>query len=538
MSNYPVLNIELKPFYNGESTEYLDVVMIYKNCDYDVDTVIASMTSRITSIPTLYEKESLKVFDEKGEIDLKLDIITPPMGAPFGEFSNFKLSRKPIGNILVKYRTYTREVTSETKAGPLFDLRKQGNGLLGAGITFLVLAKDERIFDIEVSWNLENMPKDSIGVWSYGEGKANKLDVLEVLNFTYFAVGNINRYKDREDSNFSLYWLGDHKIDAISIGQKISKIYEKMSILFKDADLPYKIFIRKTPYDNIGGTAVYRSFVFEYSDYKIPAADEVQILIAHEMVHNWLNIYGDDWDISVYAEGTAEFYSIFLIHELGLITKEQLIEEINLRLFKYYTNKFNNLSGKDAMDIAWQEQSSQEIPYGRGLIYMMQIDKAIRDKSEGKEDLSVVTIKLLDLKDKKMKCDKYNLFEEVSNHSDFDAKSQFEDLMQGKLILPPCDYFGDYTLVKTIERKFELGMSDNSLRKIPRTVEGLIDKSNAQIAGLKEGDIIKEISSIQDAKEKNDVNINMTVIRDGNEIKISYLPRGEEVDCYKYVLKN
>ncbi|MEJ3719895.1 hypothetical protein WGM54_18010 [Paenibacillus polymyxa] len=67
--------------------------------------------------------------------------------------------------------------------------------------------------------------------------------------------------------------------------------------------------------------------------------------------------------------------------------------------------------------------------------------------------------------------------------------------------------------------------------------KGLIPSSNAELAGLKNGD---EILAFSDRNEIEDIatkSFKLKVKRGDKELNISYLPRGKEVRVYQYVKK-
>jgi S1-C subfamily serine protease len=108
-------------------------------------------------------------------------------------------------------------------------------------------------------------------------------------------------------------------------------------------------------------------------------------------------------------------------------------------------------------------------------------------------------------------------------------------MLSGRLIVPPSDAFGRCFERRAVPlRPFELGFDQDSLTDPPRIVSGLVPGSAAARAGLQNGDAILERVPLYDAQNEPDMTLTLEVRRDGEELEIEYLPRGEPVGGYQW----
>jgi hypothetical protein len=108
-------------------------------------------------------------------------------------------------------------------------------------------------------------------------------------------------------------------------------------------------------------------------------------------------------------------------------------------------------------------------------------------------------------------------------------------MMAGGLMLPQSDDFGPcFRRVVRKIRPFDLGFDNKSLVGAVKTISGLKPGSEADKAGLRDGD--KVTYGVALDAVQGDVNRTLTfnVSRDGKTFQITYLPRGEAVDAYQW----
>jgi hypothetical protein len=530
----PELKLALKPHTTNGAVDYIDVILTIGRPQVKQGGTLLRMALLIVSIPTpRYDGDAIKAHDTAGDLPLTQKDEPP---TPSGIYRQWLASRDTSGDVVVNFQAPMRAVSASTRPGPLFDLRAESSGLNGAGIAFLPLPHTEISYRIGVHWNLTGMPQGSRGVSSYGEGDIRITGKAEMLSDAYYAAGPLKSFPSEVSGNYAMYWLGEPSFDAQLVAENIYKFYSFVSKFFHDEGSSYRVFVRKNPYHGGGGTTLTRSFMFGYSDDKVPKPDELQGLLAHEIVHNWPAMEGEHGDTAWYSEGTAEYYSILLSHRASIYDLAKFQKEINQRASAYYTNPFVSLTNEQAAQKFWSDSRAQRIPYGRGFMYLARVDAEVRAKSGGKRSLDDLVLVMLD---RKRHGEKYGVpewLELVTKELGPEAKQEFEAMTRGELEVPAPNSFAPcLNPEKSDERSLEYGMDPKSLEGSDRKVQGLVPGSAAAQAGLQEGDIILESNRLAEVQDDPTVQLQLKVHRGDDVLTISYLPRGNVVPGYHWI---
>ncbi|MFD2137238.1 hypothetical protein ACFSLT_22510 [Novosphingobium resinovorum] len=111
----------------------------------------------------------------------------------------------------------------------------------------------------------------------------------------------------------------------------------------------------------------------------------------------------------------------------------------------------------------------------------------------------------------------------------------FEAMLKGGVVLPPSDTFGpQFRRIEKPLRRFDLGFDPASLLARPKIVKGIIPGSNAEAAGLREGDEILNTFSQDGLQGDQQAFLSLDVKRAGEELHLRYQPRGETVSAYQW----
>jgi hypothetical protein len=527
----PSLGVVLTPHAKDGAINRLDVRMHIPAPDVAAGGTLLRMPVNIVSTPTAaYDSNAITARDDKGLLQLSQVEEVP---TPTGTYRHWTVSRPTVGDVVVSYGTAPRAVDSTTRNGPLFDLRAQGGGLLGAGVYFFAVPPGEKPYKISLHWDLSQAPAGTRGIWSPGEGDRTLIGPAETLEFSYYAVGPVKSEPADGEDNFGLYWLVKPPFDIDRLSTSIHKLYGYMAHFFKDDDAPYRVFIRRNPYPGGGGTSLARSFMFAYGSDGSTIADGPQMLIAHEMAHNWPKLDGGEHaETAWYTEGTAEYYSAVLALRSGAIDLPKFLSIINDHAEGYYTNPHVSLTNKEAGALFWKDSRAQRVPYGRGFMYLAKVDADVRAKSGGKRSLDDLVLEVLQRqrKGEQVGLDEWAAL--VVRELGPQARRDFDDMVSGKLIVPPARAFGRcFTVAAENQRPFVLGFDEMRLG----VVKDLIAGSPAAAAGVHEGDTIVALTPVKEVREDSSKRMDLTLRRGEKELKVSYLPRGAPVPAWHWV---
>ncbi len=436
-ANLPKLSVTLTPFWEDDRVSAMKVHYIIEEPALGIGGQILKANLSTVTIPFCPVKDDVIVIkDEVGVLKTR----TETENENFVETKKWLVERDTAGDVSVAYQILPREVPEDYTSSPYFDFRSEQGGANGAGVTFLLFPPDGK-YNIDFKWDLSHLPDSCLGVWSLGEGHVQTELDANTLVFSYYAVGQIKAIKE---DRFAFYWLSDPTFDLRDAAQTILKLYQYMAEFFKDEDSPYKVFVRKDPFEKSqGGTALKNSYMFGYSETSTPTVKELINLFSHEMVHNWPHLNHEQYGITTwYNEGTAEYYSVVLPYRAGIMSLEETRDQIQTRSDKYYGNPFRDLSSAEAAKIYWEDRRAQRIPYGRGFFYLANVDAKLRQASQGKRRVDDLVLEILQRTKNIEQPDNQDWLDLVCKALGEGALKDFEAMRDGELIIPHPACFG------------------------------------------------------------------------------------------------
>ncbi|TNE66592.1 MAG: hypothetical protein EP335_03260 [Alphaproteobacteria bacterium] len=524
----PPLAVTLAPHATGQTIDRLDVTMKLPAPDVRAGGKLLRMPTTIVSTPTArYGSNDLSVSDDKGPLVLT-EVDENP--TPTGVYRHWTVDRDTVGDVTVKFGTAPRYVDASTRNGPLFDLRQQGDGLMGAGVYFYALPATETPYTLKMHWDMSDAPEGTRGIWSLGEGDQTTVAPAEVLAFSYYAVGPV-KSEPQTQGDFGFYWLSEPPFDAKKTADDIHALYSYMANFFGDVGSTYRVFLRLNPYPAGGGSGLAKSFMFGVGDSSQGSVESPAMLLAHETAHNWPRLNGGEphaltaW----YTEGTAEYYSSMLSLRAGVIDLDKFLEVINGRARDYYTNAHLNLTNEEAGQIFWTDSRAQRVPYGRGFMYFTGLNADLKRASGGKRSLDDLVIEVRNRQEAGESIGLTEWKEILKRELGQPAVDTFDAMVAGQTIVPAADSLAPcFTVEQVSEKPFVLGYDRMSLK----LVTGLEPDSEAAKAGLQNGDKILSFTALDDLRKDPAKMMEVTVERGGQQLSFSYSPRGAATDAW------
>lgn len=522
------LDIVLTP---RPAQDRLGVVMTLAKPDLKAGEGVVRLPLILVGIPSArYDGDALTARDDAGPLPLTQSEEPP---TPQGVYRRWSASRPSQGDVVVSYAAPPRVVTAATNNGPLFDLRTEAGGFVGAGVGFLATPVKPGPWQVRLRWDLSASPAGSRGAWTYGDGAVDIVLPSDALSFSYFAAGPFKSHP-AQPGRFSLYWLGEPPFDAKALGERTEALFNPMAAFFGDAGGDYRVFMRQNPYKGTGGSALGRSFMFGYHPPAKPSLDDLQGLVAHEMAHNWPRMQGEHGDTAWYSEGMAEYYSVMLAHRAGLLPADRLLEDLNEKAQAYYSNPYRGLSNAEGGKLFWSDPIAQTIPYGRGFFYLLNTDAAIRKASGGKRSLDDLAKAMYRRSTAGQPYGADDWLALVGQEIGAErARADYDHMVSGGLLKPADRFAACFKVVAKESRPFELGFARASLNDA-RIVRDLVPGSAAAKAGVLDGDVITETDPIDEVRKDPTRSLRL-VIRRGDESKtIVYSPRGAPREGYAF----
>ncbi len=376
--------------------------------------------------------------DAKGAIPVEVRKGEAEMSFVYREFT--RVLRNTEGEVTVSYRITPRVQPEGYRSSPYFDLVAEKGGANGSGTTFLYHLPDwEKPFDFSLSWDLSGLPEGCRAVWTRGCGNVSRKDTTgSDLLFSAFMVGKIHAV---EQGPAGFYWFNTLPFDAEKGAEQITLLFNYMSKMFHDKGGDYRVFTRHNHFPGSGGTAFPRSYIYGYGKDDAVTIEDLQALLAHEMVHNWPTMLDNPAGTGTwYVEGSAEYYSTVVPMEMGLCSLQKTAEVINEKAGSYYNNPMNGLSNMELGKLYWEDRRCQRLPYARGILYLSNLDAAIRRKTNGAHTLLDIELELLKIPQPTPE-DFLRVGSEIAG---FDLRPGYEEMCRGGMIIPDPEAFGGH----------------------------------------------------------------------------------------------
>lgn len=488
--------------------------------DYAIDgveaaagDVLLAMPSRITSVETMAPR-GLAVADDAGGVPVAMREID---GDADSDHRQWLAERAVTGTLRVTYTIPVRPVDENTRSAPLYDLRAEGDGLNGTGMTFLALPSFDGTVDLTVQWDA---PPGMRTVTSWGEGTVAAKATHHDLAYAHFSVGPLRSHPAEGDpslATFGFYWVSEPTFDPVRIGEYSRGVYTTMAEFFEDPDPGFRVFARKHPYRGGGGCSLTRSFILGYSE-ALPTSDtEREALIAHETVHTWVTLDGDKPSLSWYAEGLADYYATVLPHRAGLIDDSEFLDRMNAHVELYYANPLQRLTFDRATELFWEDMRAQRVPYGRGMAYFLDLAGRLREVGADLDSL-VLDVLRRQREGESVGLSEWNAL--VGQHLGSDiAGALHRDLVSGAVLRPHALALGsEFVRRDRAVPVIDIGFATASLAG-DRIVRDLDPSSAAAAAGLLEGDQIVDGLSFAELESRSDRIMRLRVSRSGDRIE-------------------
>lgn len=465
-----------------------------------------------------YPANAIAASDDAGALTLTASDELP---GGSGTYRRYLVDRATRGPVTVQYRTSPRIVGPETRNGPLFDWRREGGGMMGAGVYFFAVPPGEVRRDIRLTWDL---PAGLRGVSSRGEGEQAWQGAPDSLAYMFYATGPVHSMPKDGRGDFVLYWLKPPPFDPDTLGRNTERLFRSMADFFGERGQAYRVFARSNPYPAGGGTALARSFMFGYGSDGQSHANGTDMLVAHEMAHTWPTIAGDHALTAWYTEGAAEFYSVLLSLRAGTIDHARFLSLINRKAESYYTGTYRGLSNAEAGQLFWKDPRAQRVPYERGFLYLARLNGQIRTKSRGKRGVDALVLAVLERQRKGQVVGVAEWRKLVVAELGKRAGQEFDDMTAGKLLAPPTQAFAPcYRLVPATLTRFELGFSDTRRDVIKDLRAG----TAAERAGLREGDVIVAMTPTAEVRDNPAAEMLLEIRRGEQTLPVRFTPRSD-----------
>jgi predicted metalloprotease with PDZ domain len=331
-------------------------------------------------------------------------------------------------------------------------------------------------------------------------------------------------------------WEGHPPFDAGALMSWTKTLHDAYDGFFHvDRTRPYGVFLRRNLVNAGGGVELDGAFIGSWG-----AKADVsgfKVTLAHEMLHTYVGGLDapNGLEGSWFTEGMAVFYARRLALRFHHIDADQFLEDLNSTAARYYTDPLSGTPNAEIPQRFWADTRIRVLPYDRGSLYFTVVDSEMRRASHGQRSLDDLLMSMLARRHAGTPMDQAAWVDTVTQALGPRGKTEFDAMLAGAEQLPPSDAFGPcFRRTTRPLRRYELGFDPKVLVEPKRVVRGLVAGSEAEKAGLKNGDeILKPVP--QDGIQADQVaRLTLDIRRDGRDFQVTYLPRGETVQAYQW----
>ena len=522
-ANVPLARILITPSAMSETGGgTVDVLEVFPETVAEAGAHLLSIDNISPGLSMPQRMESLVVSDDQGPILLSPDKPEFP--------TSWTAGRKVHGSLTIRYRL---PIVNDTHAtgGPQGSPRIDGDGVSSTGEMLLMQPATTRPYRLALNWDLTAMGAGARGVWTFGEGNVLlPAGPLSRLRESFFMAGHVSREPPELNGAFSAVWTGNPGFDPRPGLRWAEQLHGWMSSFFADpSEVTYRIFLRYNPAANAGGgTAFPNSFLWTYGEGV--SADHMQAILGHEMTHTWTATDMGKW----FDEGLAVFYQQRLPWRAHMISSAQYLADINKTAARYYTNELSHLPDAEVNRDYWTDVRRIVIPYDRGAIYFAVLDGKIRQRSQDRRSIDDLVRVVVDRNRKGLTSDQAFWVTLLREELGDEGVAVHQAMMSGETMVPNSDAYSPcFHRIPAQIRRYQLGY-DQRRAVVDQTVIGLIPGSEADQAGIREGDKIVLRTNTDGAQRDPAMTLTVKITREGATFPITYLPRGASVPGWQW----
>ncbi|HEY0594945.1 hypothetical protein [Sphingopyxis sp.] len=520
----PVLDIDATPsaIDPATGTGTLAVEMSIPAVDLPVGGKIAELGLGMPGQARMHRVSDLGATDSAGAI---------PLQQKPGMRSEWLAGRAVSGPVKLRYTLHLENIAM-LQGGPPTAVRIDGRAFSGIGSVLFAEPALAGAVEIRVRWHLQHMPRGAEAVTSFGDGDITlPAGPADRLGRAVYMVGPVWREPAKGDiGGFSSVWADDPGFDPRPVMRWTATLHGWMSRFFGDETAPpYRVFMRYNPMNAGGGAALYNSFLITYG--KGVTGGSLRNILGHEMTHTWTANGLGKW----YDEGNAVYYQALLPWRAGLLSADEYLADVNETASRYYTNLLRTTPEEEAVRRFWEDTRVRVLPYDRGAMYFAALNGMIRRASGGQRSVDDLVLALVRRARDNEPITEALWLDMLRGAAGEPAVALHKAMLAGELVIPRSDDFGPcFRRTTKMIRRFDVGFDFASLIGSDKVVRGLKPGSEAEKAGVREGDRISYGIALDALQGDASRPFTVEVTRSGRSFPITYLPRGEAVEAYQW----
>ncbi|WP_293454715.1 hypothetical protein [Phenylobacterium sp.] len=446
----------------------------------------------------------------------------------------FAPGRAIAGGLNVRYRLVVENAPESGGTTPIWP-RIDGRAFSATGMTMLALPEAKTPYRVRLTWDLTAMGPGAAAVSSFGDGDVEVAALpISKLGRTIFMAGILSREPSEAIAGkFSAAWSGEPGFDPRPAMQWTGALHAWMVRFFDTpGDPAYRVFLRANGGRNPGGGVAFPNSFFATYGPGV-TGESMKGILGHEMVHTFTAHDLGKW----YDEGNAVYYQVQLPWRAGTVSTEVYLRDINLTAARYYTNAEIDAPEDRIIPNFFKDTWLNTLGYDRGALYFAILNGKIRRASGGKRSVDDLIREMVRRDRGGETLTEAAWLQLVRREIGEDGVALHRRMMAGGVIVPASgDYGPCFRRIPAKIRRYELGFTPRTLPDRRAEVTGLVAGSEAEKAGLRNGDVLTmPVITTEGVKRDPLRTLTASVSREGKTFDVTWLPRtGTVFDAWQW----
>jgi predicted metalloprotease with PDZ domain len=222
----------------------------------------------------------------------------------------------------------------------------------------------------------------------------------------------------------------------------------------------------------------------------------------------------------------------------GFISAQDYLTDLNQTALRYYTDSMIATPNDEIARSFWKDTRVRVLAYDRGALYFAKVNAQIVRESKGRRSLDDLILSLIAERRSghPMTTGSWAAF--LRKELGEPGVAEWREMLAGRRIDLASDTFGSCFIKTGLPvGEFDMGFDFVASLANRRLVQGLKPGSNAALAGLRDGDVIKKMEAGDQVQSTLQAMVTLQVERSGQSMTIRYSARGRVSPIPQWVLK-
>jgi hypothetical protein len=337
-------------------------------------------------------------------------------------------------------------------------------------------------------------------------------------------------------------WLGYTSFDPRPVVAELAQVRTALAEMFHalgalpGAPETYLLQSRSRPVGSFSTTPRFESVLLQVGLGE-PWSGGLRLSMAQQLARRWIGdavrftpVPGRERDLGWFDDGVARYVAMKLLAHAGLLEPPDWLGAVRGELSVVATSPYGSKGNQELADLEAKDPVARATLMARGALYALRASAVLEERTHGKRQLQNVLADLYrQAEDDKTSATHplpMSAWIDALSKDDPDAAKAFDDIIVkgGPILLPPRALGPCFRASMGEYVAFDPGFDvDATSMDRDGKVKGVRPGGPAAKAGLADGDVVESMVAREDDAT---VPVKLVVVRAGQKVNISYVPKG------------